>query len=68
MKDETISAFAFNVGKQIEQICEEKNGGLQKQLESLQSSILTFRRELTQSNNENMLRHFDIVFGIEIAR
>lgn len=65
-KEENISVFAYEIGKDIERIIEERNGGLSKQLEKLQSSILNFRREI--KNNENMLKVYDMYFGIEITR
>jgi hypothetical protein len=65
MKDEVISAFAFNVGRQIEKICEERNGNLQKELEQLQASVLRFRKDLEESNNRNMLKLYDLYFNIE---
>ena len=34
-KDETISAFAFKVGRKLEKLAEERNGNLQKQLEEI---------------------------------
>ena len=68
MKDEIISAFTFNVAKQIEQICEERNGGLQKQLETLQANILRFRQDLVDSGQSTILKHFDIMFDIKSER
>jgi hypothetical protein len=68
MKDEAISAFAFNVGKQIEKICEERNGNLQKELEQLQASVFRFRKDLEESNNRNMLKLYDLYFNIEKSR
>ena len=63
-KDETISAFAFKVGKEIEKLAEERNGNLQKQLEDLQSRVFKFRNDLKNSNNSNLLKYFDIIFEI----
>lgn len=68
MKDEVISAFAFDVGKQIEKICEERNGNLQKELEQLQASVFRFRKDLENSNNKNMLDLYDLYFNIEKSR
>ena len=68
MKDEVISAFAFNVGKQLEKICEERNGNLQKELEQLQASVFRFRKDLENSNNKNMLNLYDLYFNIEKSR
>ena len=64
MKDEAISAFAYNVGRELEKLAEERNGNLQKQLEDLQSKIFKFRRDLKDSNNSNLLKYFDIIFEI----
>ena len=64
MKDETISAFAYNVGRELEKLAEERNGNLQKQLEDLQSRVFKFRKDLEGSDNKNILKHFDIIFSI----
>ena len=68
MKDEIISAFAFNVGRQLEKLVVERNENLSEQLESLQVSVFKFREELQKSNNTNMLKHYDIIFGIKEVR
>jgi len=65
-QEEDISAFAYEIGKDIERIIEERNGGLSKQLEKLQASVLSFRHEI--KNNQNMLKVYDMYFGIEIVR
>jgi len=62
-KEENISAFAYEIGKDIERIIEERNGGLTKQLEKIQASIFNFRREI--KGNSNMLKVYDLYFGIE---
>jgi Skp family chaperone for outer membrane proteins len=64
MNDESISTFAFKVGKEIEKLAEERNGNLQKQLEDLQSKVFKFRSDLKNSNNSNLLKYFDIIFEI----
>ena len=68
MKDEIISAFAFNVGRQLEKLVAERNENLSEQLESLQVSVFKFREELQKSGNTNMLKYYDIVFGIKEVR
>ena len=65
MKDEIISAFAFNVGRQLEKLVEERNENLSEQLDSLQVSVFKFREELQKSGNINMLKYYDTVFGIK---
>ena len=67
-KDEIISAFAFNVGRQLEKLVAERNENLSEQLESLQVSVFKFREELQKSGNINMLKHYDILFGIKKVR
>ena len=68
MKDEIISAFAFNVGRQLEKLVEERNENLSEQLDSLQVSVFKFREELQKSGNINMLKYYDTVFGIKEVR
>ena len=68
MKDEVISAFAFNVGRQLEKLVEERNENLSEQLDSLQISVFKFREELQKSGNTNMLKYYDTVFGIKEVR
>ena len=68
MKDEVISAFAFNVGRQLEKLVEERNENLSEQLDSLQVSVFKFREELQKSGNTNMLKYYDTVFGIKEVR
>ena len=68
MKDEIISAFAFNVGRQLEKLVAERNENLSEQLDSLQVSVFKFREELQKSGNTNMLKYYDIVFGIKEVR
>jgi gas vesicle protein len=65
-KDEVISAFAFKVGRELEKLSEERNKNLQTQLEQLQTSVFRFRKEI--ESNQNMLRHFDLIFGIKEVR
>ena len=65
MKDEIISAFAFNVGRQLEKLVVERNENLSGQLDSLQVSVFKFREELQKSGNTNMLKYYDTVFGIK---
>lgn len=65
-KDEVISAFAFKVGRELEKLAEERNKNLQTQLEQLQTSVFRFRKEI--GGNQNMLKHFDLIFGIEQKR
>lgn len=62
-KEGMISAFAFNVGRTLEKMVEERNGNQREELEHLQASILRFREEI--ENNTNMLRIYDLYFGIE---
>lgn len=66
MEDETISAFAFKVGRELEKLVEERNKNLQEQLDTLQNSVFIFRREI--ENNSNMLKYFDLLFGITKQR
>ena len=68
MKDEVISAFAFNVGRQLEKLVAERNETLSEQLDSLQVSVFKFREELQKSGNTNMLKYYDTVFGIKEVR
>ena len=68
MKDEIISAFAFNVGRQLEKLVVERNENLAEQLDSLQVSVFKFREELQKSGNTNMLKYYDTVFGIKEVR
>ena len=68
MKDEIISAFAFNVGRQLEKLVAERNENLSEQLDSLQVSVFKFREELQKSGNTNMLKYYDTVFGIKEVR
>ncbi len=68
MRDEIISAFAFKVGRDLEKLVEERNSNLSKELESLQSSVLSFRRELKDNGNTNMLKMFDLRFNIKETR
>lgn len=68
MKDEIISAFAFNVGRQLEKLVEERNENLSEQLESLQVSVFKFREDLQKSGNTNMLKQYDLIFRINEVR
>ena len=68
MKDEIISAFAFNVGRQLEKLVAERNENLSEQLDSLQVSVFKFREELQKIGNTNMLKYYDTVFGIKEVR
>ena len=68
MKDEVISAFAFNVGRQLEKLVAERNENISEQLDSLQISVFKFREELQKSGNTNMLKYYDTVFGIKEVR
>lgn len=65
-KEENISAFAYEIGKDIERIIEDRNGDLSEKLEKLQASVLNFRQEI--KNNENMLKVYDMYFNIETVR
>ena len=67
MKDETISAFAYNVGRELEKLAEERNGNLQKELTDLQSKVFKFRKDLECTDNSNLIKHFDIIFNINEA-
>ena len=39
-KDEIISAFAFKVGKELENLVDERTGSLTSRLQNLESKIL----------------------------
>jgi len=66
--EENISAFAYKVGKELEKLVEERNNNLTEQLTSLQASVLSFRREIETTNNENMLKVYDMYFKIKEVR
>mgnify|MGYP000989724066 CR=1 FL=1 len=66
LKDEPISAFAFDVGRKLEKIVEERNGNLSNKLEELQYMILSFRQQI--KGNPNMLKMYDLYFNIKESR
>ncbi len=57
-KEEIISAFAFNTGKQIEELINEQTNNLQAQNELLQAKILQW---YVKSGDQEFAKHFDII-------
>lgn len=69
MKNEIISAFAFNTGKLIEDLIDKETNNLQKINSTLIFNILEFRNVIKNSNNvsliNNLLNIYDKHFDIE---
>ena len=69
MKNEIISAFAFNTGKLIEDLIDKETNNLQKINSTLIFNILEFRNVIKNSNNvsliNNLLNIYDEHFDIE---
>lgn len=66
MNDEKISAFALNVGRELEKLVEERNNNLTERLQKLEASVFHFRQQI--KGNENMLKLYDLYFNIEQVR
>ena len=60
-KDEIISAFAFNTGRQIEELIKEQTNNLQERNQMLEAKILDW---YVKSKDEKFAEHF----GIKEAR
>ena len=60
-KDEIISAFAFNTGRQIEELIKEQTNNLQERNQMLEAKILDW---YAKSKDEKFAEHF----GIKEAR
>lgn len=61
---ETISAFAFQTGKQIEDIIDIRTRFLNKQNQDLQAKIFVYRRLLSEEEKST----FDAIFGITTVK
>lgn len=58
MDDEGISAFAFNMARQIEDTISERTNDLEKELRMQQAMILNW---YVRTNDEEFAKHFGIV-------
>ena len=56
-KDEFISAFAFKIGKQIEELIKEQTDNLQERNQMLEAKILQW---YFKSKDEDFAEHFGI--------
>ena len=72
VENESISAFAYTMGKSIEQILNEKTNNLEEENKILQAKILDFRNkikcdwiEAPYTYNEEFLKQYDEYFGIK---
>ena len=63
-KDEVISAFAFKVGKELENLVDERTGSLTSRLQNLESKILKYYQEIKRSGNTNLQKDYEIHFNI----
>lgn len=69
--NENISAFAFNIGRMIEDTIHGKVGEISQENLSLKAKIFTFRSRLahlTIPNGDVILKEFENHFGIVEAK
>ena len=62
MKNDNISAFAYNTGKLIEELIDTETNNLREENNKLTALILTFRQSFTDTYPE--LEDYDEHFGI----
>jgi hypothetical protein len=75
MENESISAFAYTMGKSIEQVLNEKTNNLEEENKMLQAKILDFRNkiknewsDLFYTFSEDLLQDYDQHFDKKIIR
>lgn len=65
MKDEPISAFAYNVAKEIEGIVDERTNGLQARNYRLEAKVLAWYDGFVSREKKEVYAEF---FGIETSK
>lgn len=76
MKNENISAFAFNTGRKIEEFIKEENDNLVEKNQLLEARVLQWRTKMKEKLMdvykedflETAISEYDAFFGIETSR
>jgi len=55
MKNEEISTFAFNTGKEIERIIDQEMGGLKVRNQNLEAKVLQYYHLLRERDNNELI-------------